>query len=70
VKLWLGVPLKQIQLSINSIFMHKVKLWLKITYFSKMQNLIQNTRNYTIFIKNDVEFRKFKKKEYINLDIH
>jgi hypothetical protein len=70
VKLWLGVPLKQIQLSINLIFMHKVKLWLKITYFSKMQNLIQNTRNYTIFIKNDVEFRKFKKKEYINLDIH
>ena len=30
-----------------------------------MQNVIQNTRNYTIFIKNDVEFRKFKKKEYI-----
>ncbi len=31
--------------------------------FSEAQNLIQNTRNYTIFIKNDVEFRKFNKKE-------
>jgi hypothetical protein len=32
-------------------------------FFSNMQNLILNTRSYTIFIKNDVEFRKFNKKE-------
>ena len=30
---------------------------------SKTQNIIENIRNYTILIKNDIEFRKFKKKE-------
>jgi hypothetical protein len=29
-------------------------------------NVIRNALNYTIFIKNDVEFKRFKKKQYLN----
>ena len=34
-----------------------------VTGFSNEDNLIRNSLNHTIFIKNDIEFKKFKIKQ-------
>jgi hypothetical protein len=33
-------------------------------YFRHEDNIIRNVLNYTIFIKNDIDFKKLNKKEY------
>ena len=40
-------------------------IWLKYIFILKRKedNIIRNTNTYTIFIKNDIEFKKFSKKE-------
>ena len=47
------------------IFKIKIKAWCPSEHDNdrKEDTLIRNILNYTIFIKNDIEFKKFRKKQ-------
>jgi hypothetical protein len=64
---WNGIPTgKCIASSVNSkVNVCEVKAWCPTEHDNerKEDTLIRNVLNYTIFIKNDIEFKKFRKKQ-------